>query len=223
MLHLVFLLFLGVAHTQDQVRTLSYDPAHLYFCPDYNSDFIRIESFQFAKDRCNWFQKLMLEGQRFSKDLLFLEKIEICEKSPMAIYRIYRSAKLAVALEKAIFKKYFPDSEGNAVRHCLIAGFLTKNLGHAAAANYLNARELGKSPNQKTDFSESREMDVHNNNSGIKAALQLVESQDFSGENLVKSCVELVNSDSLMVKAKKFPLPIEYDIITVRKAIWYNQ
>ena len=81
--------------------------------------------------------------------------------------------------------KYFPEQnlndEGDAFRHFIWSGLLTKELGTERAKEFLDAHEADLEQ-PKSEF----EMDTHNNNLGQKTAESIIKQNNWSIENSKK-------------------------------------
>lgn len=101
---------------------------------------------------------------------------------------------------------YFPNQElsdeGDAFRHFIWAGLLTKELGFEKAKEFLDAHE--NDPDQP--ISEQK-MDIFNNSQGQEAALELVKQKNWSLEKLEQQGLEKMKRKQLEVLKPGLPIP----------------
>lgn len=94
------------------------------------------------------------------------------------------------------------NDEGDAFRHFIWAGLLTKELGTEKAREFLEAHEA----NPLQPDSE-RSMDQFNNEKGISSSQSLISSKNWSLENLEKSGLSSLRSKSLKVLSPGLKIP----------------
>ncbi|HPI41619.1 MAG TPA: hypothetical protein PLJ21_12495 [Pseudobdellovibrionaceae bacterium] len=94
------------------------------------------------------------------------------------------------------------NGEGDAFRHFIWAGLLTKELGTNKAKEFLNAHE----ENPLQSDSEST-MDQFNNEKGSSSAQTLISDNNWSIENLEKSGLDSLKSKSLKVLNPGLKIP----------------
>lgn len=94
------------------------------------------------------------------------------------------------------------NDEGDAFRHFLWAGLLTKELGPDKAKEFLNAHEAN--PLQPD---HERSMDQFNNEKGSSSAQSLISNKKWSIENLEKSGLDSLRSKDLKVLSPGLKIP----------------
>lgn len=96
------------------------------------------------------------------------------------------------------------NDEGDAFRHYIWAGLLTKELGAEIAQMFLDAHE--ENPLQSN---EEKSMDLANNRGGILAALKLQKTSKLDLENLEKLALEDLKENKLIVITPGLLIPKE--------------
>lgn len=94
------------------------------------------------------------------------------------------------------------DDEGDAFRHYIWAGLLTKELGADLAQMFLDAHE-----ENSLQSNEEKSMDLANNRGGILAAQKLQKSNKLDLENLEKQALEDLKEKKLIVINPGLPIP----------------
>lgn len=96
------------------------------------------------------------------------------------------------------------NDEGDAFRHFIWAGLLAKELGKDQALKFLNAHE-----ENRLQPADERAMDNSNNQSGIRAAQNLISERKFNIENLEKKALDDLREKRLEVVSPGQPIPKE--------------
>jgi hypothetical protein len=96
------------------------------------------------------------------------------------------------------------NDEGDAFRHFIWAGLLTKELGKDQAMKFLNAHE-----DNRLQPADERAMDNSNNQSGIHAAQNLISEKKFNIENLKQKALDDLREKRLEVISPGLPIPKE--------------
>lgn len=96
------------------------------------------------------------------------------------------------------------NDEGDAFRHFVWAGLLTKELGKDKALGFLNAHE-----DNRLQPADERSMDLSNNQSGIRAAENLISVKKFNIENLEQKALDDLREKRLEVINPGLPIPKE--------------
>jgi hypothetical protein len=103
-------------------------------------------------------------------------------------------------------QKYFPKSlrndEGDAFRHFVWAGLLTKELGVERARVYLDAHE-----SYDANPENEKAMDLANNRAGILEAEKLIKDDKMNLENLERSAVRELGKKHLIVLEPQGQIP----------------
>lgn len=94
------------------------------------------------------------------------------------------------------------DDEGDAFRHYIWAGLLTKELGAELAQVFLDAHE-----ENSLQSNEEKSMDFANNRGGILAAQKLQKANKLDLENLEKQALEDLKEKKLIVINPGLPIP----------------
>jgi hypothetical protein len=94
------------------------------------------------------------------------------------------------------------NDEGDAFRHFLWAGLLTKELGSEKAKEFLNAHEANP-----LQLDSERDMDQYNNKKGISTAQDLISNKKWSMENLEKAGLDSLRSKDLKVLSPGLKIP----------------
>jgi len=131
------------------------------------------------------------------------EKILI-EKNPKAALVVFIQK---IRAEKST-NRNFPDQgindESDAFRHFVWAGLLTKELGVSKAKLFLDAHESDPVQPKK-----ERQMDIHNNNRGQRAAEDLIQNKQWKIENLEQVGLKELRLKQLQVLKPSLPIPQE--------------
>ncbi|MFZ4405159.1 MAG: DUF6973 domain-containing protein [Pseudobdellovibrionaceae bacterium] len=120
---------------------------------------------------------------------------------------VYKSKIAAEQSSLRNFPVQKTNDEGDAFRHYIWAGLLTKELGSENAKVYLDAHEANPLQPQN-----EKSMDLANNRGGILGAQELIKENNFNQKNLEqKALIELENGNLIVIEPRleipKEPLP----------------
>jgi hypothetical protein len=128
----------------------------------------------------------------------------LVEKYPKDAIKVFIQKNRAEWSSDRNFPTQQLNDEGDAFRHFVWAGLLTNELGKDRALEFLNAHEENRL--QPVD---ERDMDLANNQSGIRSAESLIKSKNFSLKNLEQRALEDLHEKRLHVLTPGLPIPKE--------------
>lgn len=129
---------------------------------------------------------------------------KLVEENPKDSLVVFIQKTKAESSSEENFPTQGLNDEGDAFRHYVWAGLLTKELGIEKAKKYLEAHEA----NPLQPFKE-REMDMANNKSGISSAEKLIKSNEFTPKKLYQMGLDDLRSGKLSVLKSGLPIPKE--------------
>jgi hypothetical protein len=104
--------------------------------------------------------------------------------------------------------RHFPtqkfNDEGDAFRHSMWAGLLTKELGSEMAQTFLDAHE-----ENSLQSNEEKAMDLANNRGGILAAQKLQKENKLELKNIENKALEDLRANKLIIIKPGLPIPKE--------------
>jgi hypothetical protein len=127
---------------------------------------------------------------------------KLVEKNPDEAIKVFIQKNRAEWSSNRNFPEQGLNDEGDAFRHFIWAGLLTKELGTEKAKKFLDAHEA--SPLQSNS---ERNMDLFNNDKGISSAQNLIINNTWSLENLEKTGLDLLRSKNLNVLKPGLKIP----------------
>lgn len=119
---------------------------------------------------------------------------KLVEEYPQQAITVFIEKTRAEFASNTNFPTQGLNDEGDAFRHFIWAGLLTKELGQEVALKFLEAHE-----NNRLQPSEEKAMDSLNNQSGIDAALRLIKENKFTIENLEQKALDSLKNKKLSV------------------------
>ena len=126
--------------------------------------------------------------------------------NPIASKKADKAAKRALALTSRYFKYNRADDESDAFRHFIWSGLISTDTSPEFAKKITDAHESCMT----SDVAQT--MDLHNNQVGINAAINLKKQGKLSEENLIREGFKLLKDKKLVViKSRRgFKVP-EFD------------
>lgn len=141
---------------------------------------------------CKEIDKKIILGKILYYPGLTPEEKKLIEKNPKDAVTVFIQKTRAEWSSGNSFPEQGLNDEGDAFRHFLWAGLITKELGSEKAKEFLSAHEV----NPLQSDSE-RDMDQFNNEKGISSTQNLLQNKKWSIENLEKSGLDLLRSKNL--------------------------
>lgn len=121
-------------------------------------------------------------------------EVSLVAKYPKDALSVYEAKNQAQKSTQRLFGRGRWNDEGDAFRHFMWSGLMTKAIGEKKAKAFLDAHEAR--PNQAPG---ELNMDNANNSSGIKTASKMIENKKFSVEALEKIGIQKLKSKELKV------------------------
>lgn len=159
-----------------------------------------------CRDQCELLCNSKIENKFIGKVIYYpgltpAEK-KLVEKNPDQAINVFIQKNRAEWSSSRNFPEQGINDEGDAFRHFIWAGLLTKELGSEKAKQFLDAHEAN--PLQSNS---ERNMDQFNNDKGISSAQNLISNKNWSLENLEKTGLDLLRSKNLDVLKPGLKIP----------------
>jgi hypothetical protein len=119
---------------------------------------------------------------------------DLVKKRPIDSAIVFYNAMIAEKSAEKIYPNSAENGKSDAFRHYVWAGLLTRDLGETTAREFLSAHEL----NPKQPVIE-KEMDMFNNEHGIRSARKLLEQRSFTDQEFFDTAISEIKSDNLKV------------------------
>jgi len=152
---------------------------------------------------CNFKNAKGIANYVFYPGLTSAEKALI-DKYPKEALIVFIQKLNAESASSRNFPNQKLNDEGDAFRHYLWAGLLTKELGAEMAKTFLDAHEANP-----LQTKEEKSMDLANNRGGILEAEKLQKLNKLDQSNLEKKCLEDLRGDKLIVIKPGLTIPKE--------------
>ena len=131
-------------------------------------------------------------------------ELKLAEANPKDAVIVFIQKTYAEMSSNKNFPTQKINDEGDAFRHFMWAGLLTKELGEEKAKSFLDAHE-----DNRLQPPEEKAMDFANNRAGILAAIRLLKEGSCSQDRLERVALEEMREGHLSVLNPGLPIPKE--------------
>jgi hypothetical protein len=148
-----------------------------------------------CRDLCkSYLDRLTVEQLTVPYELTEAEKTLI-QKHPKEAVAVFYSKYLSEKATDRIFGA-FPkrNNEADAFRHYVWSGRIAHSIGEQKARLFLDAHE-----SDPDDPKEEKQMDLHNNERGLRQGVELDQKKQFSSESLEKAALQSLHDKTLKV------------------------
>lgn len=122
------------------------------------------------------------------------EEKALVKAKPIDAAITFYNAMIAESKAEKLYPNSAENGKSDAFRHYVWAGLLTRDLGESTAREFLTAHEL----NPKQPVME-KEMDMFNNDQGIRTARGLLEKRSFTDKEFFDTAISEIKSGNLKV------------------------